>query len=118
VSLPTLATSVDRGEDARRLSGGSRGLGRTYFFLAELLLLALDLVALLFALELPLFFEPPELVLDLAMITLLCGRQNRRDEIAVPVRILSWSEKFICSLLVLTEQIGYEDRQGAGLGRR
>jgi hypothetical protein len=36
--------------------GGSRGLGRTYFFLAVLLLLVLFLAVLLFALEL--FFEP------------------------------------------------------------
>ena len=62
----------------------SLGLGRTYFFLLELDLLELDLAALLFALELLLFFEP-ELVLDFAMITPLCGRQNRRDQITVPI---------------------------------
>ena len=37
-------------------SGGSRGLGRTYFFLAVLLLLVLFLAVLLFELEL--FLEP------------------------------------------------------------
>ena len=76
---------------ARRLigrSGGSRGLGRTYFFLVELDLLV-DLLALLLLEELPLFFAPPELVLDLAMITLLPGRHNRREEITVPIRLFS-----------------------------
>ncbi|HEY8434467.1 MAG TPA: hypothetical protein VIK68_07620 [Sphingomicrobium sp.] len=53
--------------------------------MVELDLLELDLAALVFALELVLFFEP-ELVLDFATITLLCGRQNRRDEITVPIR--------------------------------
>ncbi len=68
-------------------SGGSRGPGRTYFFLVELDLLV-DLLELLFVEGLPLFFAPPELVLDLAMITLLCGRHNRREEITVPIRLL------------------------------
>ena len=41
-------------------AGGSRGLGRTYFFLAVLLLLDRDLVALVFEVD-ALFLEPLEL---------------------------------------------------------
>ena len=79
------------GRFANRRTGGSRRLGRNYFFLAEPLLLELDLLALLLEpeLELPLFFEPPELVLDFAMITLLCRVQNRRGEITVTTQRFS-----------------------------
>ena len=65
VSLPTLATSA-RKPCARRAgsrvnqAGGSRGLGRTYFFLAVLVLLDRDLVALVFEVD-ALFLEPLEL---------------------------------------------------------
>ena len=53
------------------LRGGSRGLGRTYFFLLELLLLELDLLALLFEPELDaLFFDPLELPDLVGMATL------------------------------------------------
>ena len=58
-------------------SGGSRGLGRTYFFLAELLLLELDLLPLLLLFELELdelFFAPPDFEAALAMLTLLPAR--------------------------------------------
>ena len=67
--------------DAWRLtspaSGGSRGLGRTYFFLLELLLLELDLLALLFEPELDvLFFDPLELP-DLVGMTTLPFRRAK-----------------------------------------
>jgi hypothetical protein len=55
----TKADARRAGSQARR-SGGSRGLGRTYFFLAVLLLLDRDLVALVFEVD-ALFLEPLEL---------------------------------------------------------
>ena len=56
-----------------RRSGGSRGLGRTYFFLAELLLLDPLLLELLFEPELELFLEP----LDDLVGILLSFRRDR-----------------------------------------
>jgi hypothetical protein len=57
-------------------SGGSRGLGRTYFFLAEPLLLELDLLLLLLEVD-ELFFAPPDFEAALAMLFSLSGAHNR-----------------------------------------
>jgi hypothetical protein len=58
-----------------RHSGGSRGLGQSYFFLAALLLLELDLLLpLLFEAD---FFAPPDFEAALAMLFSLSAPQNR-----------------------------------------
>ena len=56
-----------------RRSGGSRGLGRTYFFLVVLLLLELDLLLVFDAV----FFAPPDFEAALAMLYSLSGAHNR-----------------------------------------
>ena len=90
MSLPTLATSAckpARAASQFRRSGGSRGLGRTYFFLDEPLLLELDLLALVLALELD-FFDALELP-DLVGMALSFRRAQPPAEITVPTRGLS-----------------------------
>src|SRR5690242_910198 len=57
-------------------SGGSRGPGRSYFFLAEPLLLELDLLELELLFE-PELFDPPDLDADLAINALLNSGHNR-----------------------------------------
>ena len=70
-------------------SGGSRGLGRTYFFL-ELLLLELDLLPLLLLLELDeLFFAPPDFEAALAMLFSFSAPLNCRFAATVPERTRS-----------------------------
>lgn len=122
VELSTLTTFARGGgarlSAARRLwnqAGGSRGLGRTYFFLAELLLLELDLLPLLLLLEVDeLFFAPPDFDAALAMLFSLSGPVNCRFGATVPEPAPGRPFRVMRSPLVLTEQIGYEHSSTGG----
>jgi hypothetical protein len=86
-------------------SGGSRGLGRTYFFLAVVFFAVLFLAVLVFA---AVFFAPVDFEAAFAMLPLPSVRFNRRIEITVPNHGLSKHDSIFRSPLVLKEQIEYE----------
>jgi hypothetical protein len=86
-----------------------------YFFLPELLLLELPRLALVLELELELFLEPPEL--DLVGMTLSSRQCTTREARWL---FLPLHSTFVCSPIVLHEQMRYESliRRGSAAAAR